>query len=190
MSATCLICYNTSPYKVAVYVSISSLVSTWCSSADVEDVNVYNTIQEQTASRYYVTDDVKLKKDYENKMIFEATEHNQKNNLGKTSLDKDIRGIKSDLFLSDVDKLIANKEYTKAENKLKDVDSSPFLDNDDRQKRLIKIQKEGEAAHHQSSGARFVDYGILCRGEGAWIEGGLHEEADVANRPTIRPECH
>ena len=45
-------------------------------------------------------------------------------------LDKDIRGIKSDLFLSDVDKLIANKEYTKAENKLKDVDSSPFLDNE------------------------------------------------------------
>ena len=112
-------------------------------AADVEDVNVYNTIQEQTASRYYVTDDVKLKKDYENKMIFEAQQHNQKNNLGKTALDKDIRGIKSDLFLSDVDKLIANKEYTKAENKLKDVDSSPFLDNDDRQKRLIKIQKEG-----------------------------------------------
>ena len=77
-------------------------------------------------------------------MIFEAQQqNNQKNNLGKTALDKDIRGIKSDLFLSDVDKLIANKEYTKAENKLKDVDSSPFLDNDDRQKRLIKIQKEG-----------------------------------------------
>ena len=50
-------------------------------AADVEDVNVYNTIQEQTASRYYVTDDVKLKKDYENKMIFEAQQHNEKNSF-------------------------------------------------------------------------------------------------------------
>ena len=142
-------------------------------AADVEDVNVYNTIQEQTASRYYVTDDVKLKKDYENKMIFEAQQHNQKNNLGKTALDKDIRGIKSDLFLSDVDKLIANKEYTKAENKLKDVDSSPFLDNDDRQKRLIKIQKEGFEYRSTSYGV-----GQILQGKNPLIGEGIKGTTD------------
>lgn len=142
-------------------------------AADVEDVNVYNTIQEQTASRYYVTDDVKLKKDYENKMIFEAQQHNQKNNLGKTALDKDIRGIKSDLFLSDVDKLIANKEYTKAENKLKDVDSSPFLDNDDRQKRLIKIQKEGVEYRATSYGV-----GQILQGKNPLIGEGIKGTTD------------
>ena len=142
-------------------------------AADVEDVNVYNTIQEQTASRYYVTDDVKLKKDYENKMIFEAQQHNQKNNLGKTALDKDIRGIKSDLFLSDVDKLIANKEYTKAENKLKDVDSSPFLDNNDRQKRLIKIQKEGVEYRATSYGV-----GQILQGKNPLIGEGIKGTTD------------
>jgi hypothetical protein len=142
-------------------------------AADVEDVNVYNTIQEQTASRYYVTDDEKLKEDYKNKMIFEATEHNQKNNLGKTSLDKDIKGIKSDLFLSDVDKLIANKEYTKAENKLKDVDSSPFLDNDDRQKRLIKIQKEGFEYRATSYGV-----GQILQGKNPLIGEGIKGTTD------------
>jgi len=142
-------------------------------AADVEDVNVYNTIQEQTASRYYVTDDVKLKKDYENKMIFEAQQHNQKNNLGKTALDKDIRGIKSDLFLSDVDKLISNKEYTKAENKLKDVDSSPFLDNDDRQKRLIKIQKEGVEYRATSYGV-----GQILQGKNPLIGEGIKGTTD------------
>ena len=142
-------------------------------AADVEDVNVYNTIQEQTASRYYVTDDVKLKKDYENKMIFEAQQHNQKNNLGKTALDKDIRGIKSDLFLSDVDKLIANKEYTKAENKLKDVDSSPFLDNDDRQTRLIKIQKEGVEYRATSYGV-----GQILQGKNPLIGEGIKGTTD------------
>ena len=142
-------------------------------AADVEDVNVYNTIQEQTASRYYVTDDVKLKKDYENKMIFEAQQHNQKNNLGKTALDKDIRGIKSDLFLSDVDKLIANKEYTKVENKLKDVDSSPFLDNDDRQKRLIKIQKEGVEYRATSYGV-----GQILQGKNPLIGEGIKGTTD------------
>jgi len=142
-------------------------------AADEEDINVYNTIQEQTASRYYVTDDVKLKKDYENKMIFEAQQHNQKNNLGKTALDKDIRGIKSDLFLSDVDKLIANKEYTKAENKLKDVDSSPFLDNDDRQKRLIKIQKEGVEYRATSYGV-----GQILQGKNPLIGEGIKGTTD------------
>ena len=142
-------------------------------AADVEDVNVYNTIQEQTASRDYVTDDVKLKKDYENKMIFEAQQHNQKNNLGKTALDKDIRGIKSDLFLSDVDKLIANKEYTKVENKLKDVDSSPFLDNDDRQKRLIKIQKEGVEYRATSYGV-----GQILQGKNPLIGEGIKGTTD------------
>jgi len=142
-------------------------------AADVEDVNVYNTLQEQTASRYYVTDDIKLKEDYKNKMIFEARENNQKNNLGKTALDKDIRAIKSDLFLSDVDKLIANKEYTKAENKLKDVDSSPFLDNDDREKRLIKIQKEGFEYRSTSYGV-----GQILQGKNPLIGEGIKGTTD------------
>tara|TARA_R110000796_G_scaffold221241_1_gene337323 strand:+ start:461 stop:2242 length:1782 start_codon:yes stop_codon:yes gene_type:complete len=142
-------------------------------ASDIEDTNVYNTLQEQTASRHYVTNDPKLKKSYEEQMIFNASQYNKQNNLGKTALDKDVKAIKSDLFLSDVDKLIANKEYTKAENKLKDINSSPFLDNDDREKRLIKIQKEGFEYRATSYGV-----GQILQGKNPLIGEGIKGTTD------------
>jgi len=142
-------------------------------ASDIEDTNVYNTLQEQTASRHYVTNDPKLKKSYEEQMIFNASQYNKQNNLGKTALDKDVKAIKSDLFLSDVDKLIANKEYTKAENKLKDINSSPFLDNDDREKRLIKIQKEGFEYRATSYGV-----GQILQGKNPIIGEGIKGTTD------------
>ena len=142
-------------------------------ASDIEDTNVYNTLQEQTASRHYVTNDPKLKKSYEEQMIFNASQYNKQNNLGKTALDKDVKAIKSDLFLSDVDKLIANKEYTKAENKLKDINSSLFLDNDDREKRLIKIQKEGFEYRATSYGV-----GQILQGKNPLIGEGIKGTTD------------
>ena len=77
------------------------------------------------------------------------------------------------MFLSDVDKLIANKEYTKAENKLKDINSSPFLDNDDREKRLIKIQKEGFEYRATSYGV-----GQILQGKNPLIGEGIKGTTD------------
>ena len=108
-----------------------------------ENINIYNTEQNILAGKYSTTEDLGLKDNYEFQLINNAKIFNEQNNLGKTSLDKDIKNIKTDLFLFDVDKLVANKEYAKAEAKLKDVKNSTFFDNELRQEKLLKIEKEG-----------------------------------------------
>ena len=50
----------------------------------------------------------------------------------KTALDKSINAIESDLFISDVNKDVNNKNYSKALFSLKNIESSKFLDSNKR----------------------------------------------------------
>ena len=63
---------------------------------------------------------------------------------GKTELDKSINAIESDLFITDVEKNISNKNFGTALSLLKDVESSKFLDNDKRIELIEKIETESQ----------------------------------------------
>ena len=105
-----------------------------------ENIATHNSLQNSLMAKYYLASD-KEKEIIKKKLINNEIDFSNNWETGKTALDKSVNAIESDLFITDVEKNINNKNYGKALSLLKDVESSKFLDSD---KRIELIEKVNE----------------------------------------------
>jgi len=105
-----------------------------------ENISTHNSLQNSLMAKHYLASD-KEKKIIKKQLINNEIDFSNNWETGKTALDKSVNAIESDLFITDVEKNINNKNYGKALSLLKDVESSKFLDSD---KRIELIEKVNE----------------------------------------------
>ena len=105
-----------------------------------ENIATHNSLQNSLMAKLYLASD-KEKEIIKKQLINNEIDFSNNWETGKTALDKSVNAIESDLFITDVEKNINNKNYGKALSLLKDVESSKFLDSD---KRIELIEKVNE----------------------------------------------
>ena len=105
-----------------------------------ENIATHNSLQNTLMAKHYLASD-KEKEIIKKQLINNEIDFSNNWETGKTALDKSVNAIESDLFITDVEKNINNKNYGKALSLLKDVESSKFLDSD---KRIELIEKVNE----------------------------------------------
>jgi len=106
----------------------------------VENLSVHDSLQNTLMAKHYLASG-EQKNIIKNQLINNEIDFSNNWETGKTELDKSINAIESDLFITDVEKDISNKNFGKALSLLKDVKSSKFLDTD---KRITLIGKVSE----------------------------------------------
>ena len=105
-----------------------------------ENIATHNSLQNSLMGKHYLASD-KEKEIIKKQLINNEIDFSNNWETGKTALDKSVNAIESDLFITDVEKNINNKNYGKALSLLKNVESSKFLDSD---KRIELIEKVNE----------------------------------------------
>jgi hypothetical protein len=106
-----------------------------------ESVASHNSSQNIYMSQYYFANEEE-QKIIKDKLIQNEIDFNTSWMTGKLSLDKAVKKIESDLYIGKIKKNITDKNYGQALSLLKDVDSSKFLDYEERIK-LVGEVKEG-----------------------------------------------
>lgn len=106
-----------------------------------EDTSLYNTEQTTLANAYNLETNPEIKIKKKKERIQSAIEFENKHQLGKPWLDKELGKIETDSVMIDVDKAIAGKNYGLALRLIKEADKSK-VDSETIQKKLITIQKE------------------------------------------------
>tara|TARA_Y100000389_G_scaffold18148_1_gene15791 strand:- start:3663 stop:5498 length:1836 start_codon:yes stop_codon:yes gene_type:complete len=106
-----------------------------------ESVASHNSSQNIYMSQYYFANEEE-QKIIKDKLIQNEIDFNTSWMTGKPSLDKAVKKIESDLYIGKIKKNITDKNYGQALSLLKDVDSSKFLDYEERIK-LVGEVKEG-----------------------------------------------
>ena len=109
----------------------------------VENLSTHNSLQNILMAKHYLASG-EQKDIIKNQLINNEIDFSNNWETGKTALDKSINAIESDLFITDVEKDISNKNFGKALSLLKDVKSSKFLDTNKRIQLIEKIQSESE----------------------------------------------
>ena len=100
----------------------------------------HDTQQNVLMGDYILTDDKSKKKSITNKLIENEISYNTNTDSGQTELNKSINTLKSDLLISDVEKNITNNNFGAALELIKNPSKTPFLDFEERDKLLAKIQ--------------------------------------------------
>lgn len=116
-----------------------------------EDTSLYNTEQTTLANAYNLETNPEIKAKKKQERIQSAIEFENKHQLGKPWLDKELGKIETDSVMIDVDKAIAGKNYGLALKLIKEADKSK-VDSETIQKKLVTIQKESaeytETSYH------------------------------------------
>ena len=100
----------------------------------------HDTQQNVLMGDYILTDDKSKKKSITNKLIENEISYSTNTDSGQTELNKSINTLKSDLLISDVEKNITNNNFGAALELIKNPSKTPFLDFEERDKLLAKIQ--------------------------------------------------
>jgi len=100
----------------------------------------HDTQQNVLMGDYILTDDKNKKKSITNKLIENEISYSTNTDSGQTELNKSINTLKSDLLISDVEKNITNNNFGAALELIKNPSKTPFLDFEERDKLLAKIQ--------------------------------------------------
>jgi hypothetical protein len=100
----------------------------------------HDTQQNVLMGDYILTDDKNKKKSITNKLIENEILYSTNTDSGQTELNKSINTLKSDLLISDVEKNITNNNFGAALELIKNPSKTPFLDFEERDKLLAKIQ--------------------------------------------------
>ena len=120
----------------------------------------------------------KKKKNIKNKLINNEVDFSDTWTTGKTALDESINAIKSDLFIGDVKKNISIGNYGQALSSLKDIDSSKFLDNEERLKLLTEVKESYKVVQNENN----ID-SILENQIGFFAKTGQFKDMDDKNIP-------
>ena len=121
---------------------ISAIKKNSFNAFEKDSTSIYNTEQETLAGKYTIETDP-VKKNLIIKQRKEAAiEFNNMHQLGKAALDKELKKIDNDSILFDVDVLMSKKQYGAAKAMLSDPKNLSKIDNEQRQKKLITIEKE------------------------------------------------
>jgi len=100
----------------------------------------HDTQQNVLMGDYILTDDKSKKESITNKLIENEISYSTNTDSGQTELNKSINTLKSDLLISDVEKNITNNNFGAALELIKNPSKTPFLDFEERDKLLAKIQ--------------------------------------------------
>ena len=100
----------------------------------------HDTQQNVLMGNYILTDDKNKKQSITNKVIENEILYSKNIDSGQTELNKSINTLKSDLLISDVEKNITNNNFGAALELIKNPSKTPFLDFEERDKLLAKIQ--------------------------------------------------
>jgi len=100
----------------------------------------HDTQQNVLMGNYILTDDKNKKQSITNKLIENEISYSKNIDSGQTELNKSINKLKSDLLISDVEKNITNNNFGAALELIKNPSKTPFLDFEERDKLLAKIQ--------------------------------------------------
>jgi len=100
----------------------------------------HDTQQNVLMGNYILTDDKSKKESITNKLIENEISYSTNTDSGQTELNKSINTLKSDLLISDVEKNITNNNFGAALELIKNPSKTPFLDFEERDKLLAKIQ--------------------------------------------------
>ena len=98
---------------------------------EAENLSTHNSLQNTLMGKHYLASKEE-RVNIKNQLINNEIDFSNTWDTGKTELDKSINAIESDLFITDVEKDIDNKNFGKALSLLKDIESSKFLDTDKR----------------------------------------------------------
>ena len=108
-------------------------------AAQKENIATHNSLQTILMGKYIFANKEE-KKNIENKLVNNEIDFSNTWETGKTALDKAVNVIKSDLLISDVEKNITNNNFGTALELIKNPSKTPFLDFEERDKLLAKIQ--------------------------------------------------
>ena len=100
----------------------------------------HDTQQNVLMGDYILTDDKSKKESITNKLIENEISYSTNTDSGQTELNKSINTLKSDLLISDVEKNITNNNFGAALELIKNPSKTPFLDFEERDKLLAKIE--------------------------------------------------
>lgn len=122
---------------------ISTIKKNSFNAFEKDSTSIYNTEQETLAAQRTIETDPVKKELLIKKRKESAIEFNNMHQLGKAALDKELKKIDNDSILFDVDVLISRKQYGAAKALLSDPKNLSKIDNEQRQKKIIQIEKEG-----------------------------------------------
>ena len=108
---------------------------------EAENLSTHNSLQNTLMGKHYLASKEE-RVNIKNQLINNEIDFSNTWDTGKTELDKSINAIESDLFITDVEKDIDNKNFGKALSLLKDIESSKFLNTDKRIELIEKVQTE------------------------------------------------
>lgn len=123
--------------------SISTIKKNSFNAFEKDSLSTYNTEQETFAGKYTIETDPQKKDLLIKQRKQSAIEFNDTHQLGKAALEKELKKIDNDSILFDVDVLMSRKQYGAAKALLSDPKNLSKVDNEQRQKKLIQIEKEG-----------------------------------------------
>ena len=122
---------------------ISAIKKNSFNAFEKDSTSLYKTEQQTLAGQYTIETDPD-KKDLiikQRKQV--AIEFNNMHQLGKAALNEELKKIDNDSILFDVDVLMSKKQYGAAKAMLSDPKNLAKVDNEQRQKKLLQIEKEG-----------------------------------------------
>jgi len=122
---------------------ISAIKKNSFNAFEKDSTSLYKTEQQTLAGQYTIETDPD-KKDLiikQRKQV--AIEFNNMHQLGKAALNEELKKIDNDSILFDVDVLMSRKQYGAAKAMLSDPKNLSKVDNEQRQKKLLQIEKEG-----------------------------------------------
>jgi len=142
-----------------------------------ENLSTHNSLQTILMSKYIFANEEE-KQNIKNKLINNEVDFSDTWTTGKTKLDESVNAIKSDLFIGDVKKNISIGNYGQALSSLKDIDSSKFLDNEERLKLLTEVKESYKVVQNENN----ID-SILENQIGFFAKTGQFKDMDDKNIP-------
>ena len=101
----------------------------------------HNNTQNVLSNEYLVATDAETKTTILDQAINEEIDYGNQIGLSKIQTQENVDKIKQSYLISDVNKLLENKQYAAADAILKNTKDTPFLDVEERKELLVKVEE-------------------------------------------------
>ena len=101
----------------------------------------HNNTQNVLSNEYLVATDAETKTTILDQAINEEMDYGNQIGLSKIQTQENVDKIKQSYLISDVNKLLENKQYAAADAILKNTKDTPFLDVEERKELLVKVEE-------------------------------------------------
>jgi hypothetical protein len=130
----------------------------------------HNNTQNVLSNEYLVATDAETKTTILDQAINEEMDYGNQIGLSKIQTQENVDKIKQSYFISDVNKLLENKQYAAADAILKNTKDTPFLDVEERKDLLAKVEEGFKEDLAQANISNLIINKVASEAVGAELE--------------------